>query len=337
MPFLRAMSRLPSGIRSGSSCGVLPKGRRARKERKRMDMNVFAKKVCDAIERELGCNYRAECREVRKNNGIILHGLVILSKERNVAPTIYLDSFREAYEAGMPFAIVIRRLLAIYWEDMPRKDIDMEFFKLFEKVKDRICYRLINREENVELLREVPYLEFLDLAICFYYAYQGKVLGEGSILITNSHMEMWKSSTAELLRLAQVNTPRLYPWACYSMQDILQEIDGGRHPEGKELFQEISGIEIPMRVLSNVKRTHGAACMIYPEVLRKLTEECRESFYILPSSVHEVIFLKNLKTGSEEALRKMIAEINRTQVAPEEVLSDQLYCYDINEKRIKTV
>lgn len=302
-----------------------------------MEIKAFAKKVQNALERELGSNYKVEVKEVRKNNGIILHGLLIQPGSRNVVPTIYLDAFWEAYEEGMPFAVIMRRLAAVYREGMPDEDVDMEYFKFFEKVKERICYRLINREENEELLEEMPHIAFLDLAICFYYAYQGKALGEGSILINNSHVDMWKTSTAELLALAEINTPRLYPCSSYSMQDILREIaeqeSAWKKPEAEiELLPEL-----PMRVLSNVKRTYGAVCMIYPGVLEQMAGKCGQSCYILPSSVHEVIFLRDIGTGSESALRKMIMEINRTQVAPEEVLSDQLYRYDVLEKQIKIV
>ena len=302
-----------------------------------MEIKAFAGKVQDVLKRELGSNYKVEIKEVRKNNGVILHGLLIRPRSRNVVPTIYLDAFWEAYEQGMPFAVIIRRLIAVYREGMPDEDIDMEYFKAFEKVKGRICYRLINREENREMLEELPHIEFLDLAICFYYAYQGKVLGEGSILINNSHVQMWKSSTAELLALAKLNTPRLYPCSSYSMQDILREIDETESPWKKPEAEIELLPELPMRVLSNVKRTYGAVCMIYPGVLEKMAGECGQSFYILPSSVHEVIFLRDFVAGSESALRKMIMEINRTQVAPEEVLSDQLYYYDVLEKQIKIV
>ena len=42
-----------------------------------MDMEVFARKICAVVEKELGREFRAEAREVRKNNGILLHGLSI--------------------------------------------------------------------------------------------------------------------------------------------------------------------------------------------------------------------------------------------------------------------
>ena len=63
-----------------------------------MEISEFSQKICNAVKEELGEGYRIELKEVRKNNGVILHGLVILFRSQNVAPTIYLDTFLEAYE-----------------------------------------------------------------------------------------------------------------------------------------------------------------------------------------------------------------------------------------------
>lgn len=285
------------------------------------------------MEKKLGAEYRVEIKEVRKNNGVMMHGMLILSQDQNVAPTIYLDSFWEAYEAGTPFAAVIRRLLDIYREDTPKKSVDIEFFRLYERVKDRICYRLIGRKGNEALLEEIPHIEFLDMAVCFYYAYYGEGLGEGIILIHDSHMKMWNIDTAEIWRVARSNTPRLFPWECCAMEDVIREL--ARQESGGCL--PVSGPaagEIPMRVLSNTKRLHGAACILYPDVLEGIAAAEGHNLYIIPSSIHEVILLTHKGKGSAEALRRMIAEVNSTQVAPEEVLSDNLYYYDRNEKKI---
>lgn len=302
-----------------------------------MEMKEFAKKVCGAVEKKLGSEYRIEVKEVRKNNGVLLHGLLILSRQRNVVPTIYLDSFWEAYESGMPFAAIIRRLLDIYQNDTPKDSVSVEFFRYFEAVKDRICYRLVGKAGNEELLEEMPHIEFLDLALCFYYAYRSRELGDGIILIHNSHMKMWGASTADLLRLARNNTPLLFPWECSTLEDLLRDCTKQRG--GDTLFpaEEFPAGEIPMQVLSNEKRLHGAACILYPGVLEKIAAVRQRSLFIIPSSVHEVILLTDMGGGSAEALRRIIREVNRTQVAPEEVLSDNLYYYDFIEKKIKTV
>lgn len=291
-----------------------------------MEIKEFAEKVCKAVQRELGGGYQVELKEVKKNNGIVLHGLVILSRRQNIAPTIYLDTFLEAYESGTAFGAVIRRLLMIYRKNAPGERIEITFFDSFEKVKDRICYRLISRKRNEKLLQEIPHIEFLDLAICFYYAYCGEALGEGMISIYNSHLEIWGTSTAELYRLAKENTPRLFPWVCSSVGELLDWED-----------EDFLLQEIPMKILTNSRRTQGAATMIYPNVLEAVDEQKAKGVYIFPSSVHEVILVADAGVGTAEEFKKMIVEINDTQVAPEEVLSDSLYYYDSAEKRIKII
>ena len=212
-----------------------------------MRIEEFTEKVRDAVEKGLGNGYRVEAKEMRKNNGVILHGLMVLEEGRNVAPTIYLDTFLEAYGSGATFMSVLNRLLDICRMEVEKSSIDMEFFRSFEEVRDRICYRLIRKEGNEDLLEDIPYIGFLDLAICFYYAYHGEALGDGTVLIHNSHMELWGTSAAELFGLAKRNTKRLFPWTCQSIVEVLREMAGqdaetedaaGGADEGPEQYQE---------------------------------------------------------------------------------------------------
>lgn len=302
-----------------------------------MEIKEFARKVREAVACELGKEYKVELKEVKKNNGVILHGILVRSRGRNVVPTIYLDTFLEAYKGGISFAEIIRRLVEIYQNDTPKSRVDMEFFKSFDEVKDRICYRLISRNGNEELLEDVPYIEFLDLALCFYYAYQGEILGEGTILVYHSHLEMWNTSIAELLKYAQSNTPRLFPWECSSLEEVLMDMMGLEASGEAESLSAGSGSEGMLQVLSNGKRAYGAVCMIYPGVLEEIAAKVQKSLYILPSSIHEVILLTDLGEGKAEELKEMILEVNSTQVAPEEVLSNSLYYYDFADKRVKII
>ena len=292
-----------------------------------MRIEEFTEKVRDAVEKGLGNGYRVEAKEMRKNNGVILHGLMVLEEGRNVAPTIYLDTFLEAYGSGATFMSVLNRLLDICRMEAEKKGIDMEFFRLFEEVRDRICYRLIRKERNEELLKDIPYIEFLDLAICFYYAYHSEALGDGTILIHNSHMELWGTSAAELFGLAKRNTKRLFPWTCQSIVEVLREM------AGQDAFLQ----EAQMKVLSNTRRIDGAVCILYPGVLESLAREEGHDLYILPSSIHEVILLPDTGAPSAEELKKMVREVNDTQVAPEEVLSYSLYRYRRTDGRVTIV
>lgn len=299
-----------------------------------MEIHEFAGKVSTALQEELGTGYTVDYRDVRKNNGVTLCGLLVTSGERNVAPTIYLEDYLEAYGAGrMDLEEVVRRIAGTYMKNAAVKDIDMEFFKSFEGVKDRICYRLVGREANRELLQDVAHVKYLDMAVCFFYAFRDESLGEGSILVKNGYMEHWGTDVGELMGLAMENTPRLFPWTCNSMDEILSGILEDCGPE--ECEGDAGLPELPMQVLSNQQQLNGAACVLYPGVLEQVAGRMRTGFYILPSSIHEVILMPDTGDLEPGTLEAMVAQVNATQVQPEDILTDSLYYYDPERKRME--
>lgn len=314
-----------------------------------MGVMEFAEKVKDAVLGRLGEGYEVRIQKVCKNNGVYLQGVVILAENTNISPTIYLNSFLEAYEAGVDFDVIIDKILSIYEEDTPKENVDMTFFKDFEQVKERICFKLISAGRNEELLEKIPHMEYLDLAICFFYAYEGATLGCGSILIHNSHLKMWKADVEDLWELALVNTPKIFPCECSSLEAVLREMmdEGISKDDGMPMDEDASEEEgiseeeegdfLPMKILSNQSRVFGASSILYPEILENLAEERACNFYIIPSSIHEVILLPDAGEDDADYLRGMIAEVNGTQVEPEEVLSNQLYYYDRNSKKVAVI
>ena len=62
------------------------------------------------------------------------------------------------------------------------------------------------------------------------------------------------------------------------------------------------------------------------------------SFYVLPSSIHEVLLAPANSddpddlTGTVKNLKDIVQTVNRTEVAPEEKLSDSVYYYDAKNK-----
>jgi hypothetical protein len=67
--------------------------------------------------------------------------------------------------------------------------------------------------------------------------------------------------------------------------------------------------------------------MFYEGVLRSFSERLGSDIYILPSSVHELILVPEDQTMDPVQLKALIAEVNDTQVAGEEILSYSLYEY----------
>lgn len=91
--------------------------------------------------------------------------------------------------------------------------------------------------------------------------------------------------------------------------------------------------EIKMYVLSNASKTYGAAGILSRKLVREFANG--RDMYILPSSVHETIFVPVSDEYSAAELSRMVEDINRTQVALEERLADHCYFYDAKADEIR--
>ena len=87
-----------------------------------------------------------------------------------------------------------------------------------------------------------------------------------------------------------------------------------------------------MYVASNKERIHGAGVIAYPEFMEEAAKRLGGDFYVLPSSIHEVILIPDTPDVSVLELQGIVQSVNVEQVAPEERLSDHIYHYDSKEK-----
>mgnify|MGYP007033849887 CR=1 FL=1 len=120
------------------------------------------------------------------------------------------------------------------------------------------------------------------------------------------------------------------PYEIKSITEVLCDIIQSEHPEdfNRNDYMEDFSSNIPMFVLSNIHKVEGAACILYSSILADFAETINSSFYIIPSSIHEVLLLPSENNTEYAEIKSMIKEINDTQVSVEEILSYSLYFYD---------
>ncbi len=294
-----------------------------------MEYQNFITVVKEEVEKRTGENYKVRVNDIMKNNGVILNGLTVMGEHCNISPTIYLNGFYEAYESGMmTLGGVVDEVMETYERNKVVKSVDMNHFMKYENVKEKIVYKLVHAERNRALLEDVPHINVHNLAVVFQCLVAEETMGNATVLIHNAHLKLWGIDEKKLYQAAIVNTPYLQPYEITSMKDVVRQL--------LELDEELPVEEgdIPMYVLSNQLRIFGAACILYPDVLKKFANEIESDLYILPSSVHEVILLP-VSAGSDiEELTKMVRDINETQLKQEEVLSDSIYYYSRNEGKL---
>lgn len=314
-----------------------------------MDITSFAEAVRTEIVKKLGTEYQVTVERKNKNNKVIYTGLHISKKGMKAEPLVYLDDYFEQYQKGN---ITLSETVEYVARASRGKSsaVDMTNFLEYEKIKDSIVYRLINTEMNREFLEDLPHLEFLDLSVVFRCLVTEEGRSQAFIWIHNVHMKLWDVTIEELYQTAAENTQRLEKPEIMEIEEVLNHV---MKEEGSGLYDHDRFMEkqsdrndyaectekcsaaLTVYVLSNRERLEGAACMLYPDLFRKLSDVMDSSYYIIPSSIHELLLIPSADFTNREEIKAVICEVNDNQVRPEERLSYSLYGYDKKNSRIE--
>ncbi len=201
--------------------------------------------------------------------------------------------------------------------------------------KDSIIFQLVNTIQNENLLCGLPHREFQDLSIIYRWVIKVAEKEMSSVIINNEMAEKLGMSEEQLFKAATENTRRILPPEVKSMNEVMRDIyvQDGIPPETAEVMAEIRSPKDSIWIIRNKYGINGATSMLYEDKLHELAEITESDLYILPSSIHEVI-VASAKGRAAEELAQTVAEINMDQVGLSERLSNQVYHYDRNLRKI---
>lgn len=299
-----------------------------------MNIKDFAEKVQNALKAVL--DEEIQITETLKLNGIRRYGILISDPDSNACPAIHLEPLLEQFEETGDITAITDRIIQEYHSGRLTIPFDTEWFRDFDRVREKIFYRLINYEANQEMLERMPHSRYLDLAKTYCVQYQADGMRPGHICIYNNHLEMWGITQEQLACAAEYNTPLLFPPCLRSMEDILLEQFQPPAPTAED--QSFPIPKAPgLYVLTNMTRTHGAAAICYDEPLKEFTAKTGKDAIILPCSIHETLLLA-LESGENlEHLKETVHTVNRTQLDPSDRLSDNIYIYRRNTGKTEIV
>lgn len=327
-----------------------------------MQYNHFMNYIKNTFEQMMGPDVPIHIQSVLKNNNIHLDALTILPKGQAITPSIYLNEYYHQYQEGASLNSIIQEISNIYETSRSAFHINTENILNFSCARNLVSYKLINYKANLDLLQTIPHVRYLDLAIIFYLLLDSDSMGGATAIITNDHLALWKTDVDTLYELAAHNTPILleinfisldnlmrsliiedlkYEAAAYKEQEQISD-EGMLSDQTLELMaddilnQYTEGEGGPeMFVLTNQSRCNGAAVLLYDKALEQAAERIGGNFYVLPSSIHEIILLPDEGNLEQDGLVEMVKAINTHDVAATERLSDTVYYYDTESRQLR--
>lgn len=263
-----------------------------------------------------------------------LDGLSLLAKNEKttISPTLYINDMYEKYLMTGDLQSTLREAAEAMDEvfreaTIPPLDIST--------AKDNIIFQLVNTMQNEDMLKNLPHRDFQDLSVIYRWVVGVEQQGLSSVVINNHVAESLGMGEEQLFKAAAENTRRILPPMVQSMNEVIRDLfmADGMPQELADLMVGEQEPERTMWVISNENKIDGAVSMLYEDKLHSLAERVGTDLYILPSSVHEVIAV-SVEMGEPEELAQMVAEINMDQVDLSERLSNQVYHYDKDLRKI---
>lgn len=181
----------------------------------------------------------------------------------------------------------------------------------FEDIKDKLFIRICGVGINEEDLSILANTKINNLAIAYNVLIDKLTdnLPIKSIKITNELLDKYGVSKEELHKAAIQNSEKIFPAKYYKTNDL-----------------------VPFNILTNEIGCLGAAALFYPNQMEKIAASLGGNYFVLPSSIHEVLVLPDYGNLNYMELEQMVKEINKTTVDRKDQLSNDVYYYDSKER-----
>ena len=287
-----------------------------------MSFEEFTAWVSSNIRREMPAEYldaEVKTADFRKL-GNCYKGLYLSMPGVRSSPAVDLELCYREYAKGFDKDLLLGQIaLAL---QIQNRYFDPDSLLEYEDVRDKLFIRVSNAEKNRELLKLVPHIRALDLAVsCHVFADDGRG-GFGSTMVTNEMLASYGVSQEQLFEDAAASGTLLFPAELSRIGDILSETDSARD-DGCRLL-----------VLTNRRRTLGASALFYPGIMEMISGHIGGGYYVLPSSVHEVLILPDEGLCDAADLRDLVTAVNSSVLDPGEFLSDNVYYYDAKKRNL---
>lgn len=229
---------------------------------------------------------------------------------KRVTPLIYMAPFYRMHQHGYSMESIQRELKNVLDMTVENDKIKGEVFIDFSSAASCLSVRLIPYQKNQNFLKLVPHRRILDFAVVY-----------------QDHCRIWNVTEDILFQTAISSMIKRFPPAFNSVEALIGMPSAAKSSDFPHLF-----------ALTNKYCFFGASVILYPGVLRQMAKKLGGAYYILPSSVHEVLLLaKDNDDTIPKELQTIVREVNLTEAVSTDFLSNHVYLYDPERDEVSIV
>lgn len=268
-------------------------------------------------------------------------GMIAKIPGRYFSAIVNLEQFFRAYQERGTLSEVMGYIATTLTEDLP-KCLDQDLLTDYEKMKYHLFLRL--SPKNEEVMATCPYMLVGDLMLTYHISVSADTKDGFSARVTNEILQAHGILPTKLHEDALISSSKLFPPKIQTLMEAVCGIPDTLSEDEDELFRDeaddpfyndLSADTPTALVVTNTAMTFGASVLMYTGVMEDLAKKLHGNYFIIPSSIHEVIVFPDDGSIDWHNLQMMLMEANSTLVRPEEILSENIYYYNTKEKRFR--
>lgn len=262
-----------------------------------MNMKEFKDYLAEKVKEYLPERYAdADIRfqDVVKNGDQHLTGIMITCPGETVVPTIYINHSFDEYTAGRDIDEIVGEIADIriqHETTLSAEDITKKLMD-YDQIKDQLQVRMCDTKENEERLAGLVHTERSDYSATYHVLLSNTLDGQASVAVTASIMETWGVTQEQLHQDAMAADLTRGP-VLANMGALMENMMFGtevtnllEHPEAD------TGMDgMPMFCLTNEEKMNAAGLIMQDNMLAQISEIVGGSYYVLPSSIHELLIV----------------------------------------------
>lgn len=295
-----------------------------------LNYDEFKRELLKRVRERAGSDVTVEIVAIQKNNRTKKDTIAFSDKENNLQPLIYMDSIYSQYCAGAELSVCVGFAVEVYRSAM-EIDIDTAY-KEWKNVRAKIEMTVINKAWNEDSMSGIPHMDFLDLVLYCRIIIDKNENGVASMTVQKHMLKEWEISEEELWEAAFSNL-KTEEFEIKDVNEVLRFIFPERDLTG---LPDKNKFESALYVLTNKYQNRGAIGMLRTDLLEKFAEWSGCDLYILPSSIHEVLLLRDDEIPVDE-LRRMVRSVNCGVVDEMDRLSDEVYHYQRGSGKLEII
>ena len=301
-----------------------------------MDYENFKESFIEDVKASLyerGIDANVSIHQVDKMNESY-EAITVTPEGSNIGVNLNMEKFFEAYENGTDIdAVVAKAVDTIEGGLNNQPAVDVSALTDYDQMKDKLIMEVVSAEANAEMLDKVPHQNIEDMAVVYRFVIDSNDDGRATILVTNQLIETMGVTPEQLHADALENAPELKPAVIKGMSEVMAEMMGMSPEELAMMGMPTDPADEQMYVATVPDKIHGAGVIAYQDFMDQASERIGGGdFFVLPSSLHEILIVPDNGNMTLSDLEAMVREVNATQVAPEDKLTDSVYHYDAQAK-----